>query len=212
MVLQLAAIGYRHSLRSDWLFRDVNLALESREILWLRGPSGSGKSTLLSIASLMRKPTEGSIILGQHKFSKTSSERKCAAMRAKQMGLIMQDSDLVDSLTIRENLELSSTVAGRATNQGASNSLLNELGIKELIDALPSEVSGGQRQRCAIARAIVKHPKLILADEPTSALDPENRDRALSLLQYYCRRNDAASIIVSHDSATQNIATRILDL
>ncbi|MGJ4161338.1 ABC transporter ATP-binding protein [Corynebacterium macclintockiae] len=212
MVLHVDSLGFRHGLREDWLFRGINLTLKPGELVWLRGASGSGKSTLLSIVSLLRSPTEGSLTLGGETFSKKTSERKRSAMRAKYIGLILQDSDLVDSLTVNENLQLSSTVSRHLSDQSTRMAVLNELGVQQLSDAFPTEISGGQRQRCAVARALIKDPKLILADEPTSALDPENRNRVLTLIQSYCIQNGAAAIIASHDAATQDVATRILDL
>lgn len=212
MLLQIDSLGFRHGLREDWLFRGINLTLKPGELVWLRGASGSGKSTLLSIVSLLRSPTEGALTLGGETFSRKTSERKRSAARAKYIGLILQDSDLVDSLTINENLQLSSSVSGHLSDRSTGMSVLNELGVPQLSDAFPTEISGGQRQRCAVARALIKSPKLILADEPTSALDPENRNRVLKLIESYCMQNGAAGIIVSHDAATEDVATRILDL
>jgi putative ABC transport system ATP-binding protein len=212
IMITVENLGFRYSRRADWIFRNISFDLEDGTVLWVRGPSGSGKSTLLSVLSLMEKPAEGRVRLFGDVVAGKGGKGNADAIRARDLGLVFQDSDLVSALTVRENIELACSLAAVHPGRGDIGQMLAALGVGNIVDAWPAEISGGQRQRAAMVRALAGKPGFLLADEPTSALDPDNAVKLLKLVRRYVTRSGAVAVIVSHDDRTGGIADRVLDL
>ena len=152
--------------------KNVNFTVEEGEYVAVMGESGSGKTTLLNILAALDKPTAGSVILDGQDLSKIK-ESQIAAFRRDNLGFVFQDFNLVDTFSIEDNIYLPLVLAGKSYREmsEAIVPIAAQLGITELLKKYPYEVSGGQKQRAAVARALITSPKLILADEPTGALD-----------------------------------------
>ena len=192
--------------------REINLSVESGELVAIMGPSGSGKSTLLMIAGSLELPTSGDVLVAGAELSRLSSNDR-ARMRRRSIGYVFQDFNLLAGLTAAENvavpLELDGTKAGAARALGVQ--ALEELGMAERADRYPDELSGGERQRVAIARAVVGERQLLLTDEPTGALDSVNGEAVMRLLRAACRRG-VAGVLVTHDPKLASWADRVVFL
>lgn len=175
---------------------DVSIAAGSR--VALVGPSGSGKTTLLHLLAGVLQPTKGAIDFDGRSFSDLGQDSR-ARIRLERFGLVFQFAELVPELTLVENIELPSRIMGRRVDRQRVSATLEHLDILPLADQLPSQVSGGERQRAAVARAILHRPAVILADEPTGALDQANGERVLALLLDASRQSGATLVVVTHD-------------
>lgn len=183
------------------------------EIVAVTGSSGSGKSTLLLCLAGILVPQTGRIaVAGQRLDGAAADER--SSIRRQHLGLVFQFSELVAELTLAENVALPLELLGsrRRAAAAAAHELLEELGIGELAGRYPAQVSGGQAQRAAVARALVHAPAVVLADEPTGALDVENAARVLELLLTAARRRGTAVVLVTHDPLVAARADRAVDL
>jgi hemin transport system ATP-binding protein len=184
------------------------------EIVALVGPSGSGKTTLLSIAGGLLSPTEGTVIVGGHDISDSSS-KELTRFRREEVGFVFQTVNLVPFLTARENVMIAAELAGRSTERAArtrADQLLDELGLTARVRNLPAQLSGGERQRVAIARALMNEPKLILVDEPTSALDTERGRQVMELIVGEVKQRGTAAVIVTHDTRMVRYADRSVEI
>lgn len=163
--------------------RGVSFSVEQGEFVAVMGESGSGKTTLLNILATLDRPTSGSVLL-HGKRLQDIREKDIAAFRREQLGFIFQDFHLLDTFTLRDNAYLPLVLAGMQHGEMEKRiaPIAKQLGIDAILDKYPYEVSGGQKQRAAIARALITDPKLILADEPTGALDSKSADQLLKLL------------------------------
>lgn len=152
--------------------KDVNFSVEQGEYVAIMGESGSGKSTLLNILAALDKPTEGKVFLKEKDLSKVK-EKEMAAFRRNNLGFVFQDFNLLDTFSLKDNIFLPLVLSGTSYREMERRllPLADELGIKNLLEKYPYEVSGGQKQRAAVARAVITQPQLLLADEPTGALD-----------------------------------------
>ena len=190
--------------------QDVNLSVETGELMAVMGPSGSGKSTLLSIAGTLEDPTSGEVMVAGAPVSSMSRNDK-ARLRRRSIGYVFQDFNLLAGLTAAENvslpLELDGTPARRA--RLAAMTALESLDVAERASHYPDELSGGERQRVAIARAIVGDRRLLLADEPSGALDSVNGDAVMRLILAACKRGVSA-VVVTHDAKLASWADRIV--
>ena len=161
---------------------EVSFSVEKGEYVAIMGESGSGKTTLLNILAALDKPTEGEVILGGRPLSGIK-EKDIAAFRRDNLGFVFQDFNLLDTFTLQDNIFLPLVLAGKSSEE--MNRYLRpiaaKLGISELMKKYPYEVSGGQKQRAAVARALINSPELLLADEPTGALDSKATDELLQL-------------------------------
>lgn len=190
---------------------DISLSINEGEFVGIMGPSGAGKTTLLNIISTIDKPTSGAIIVDGDDISKMN-EDKLSIFRRNKLGFIFQDYNLLDSLTIKENIVLPlalqkikyTEIEARLLNVAIS------LGIDSLLSKYPYEVSIGQKQRAAAARAIITNPKLILADEPTGALDSKSSSELLQAMGNLNEKNNATIMMVTHDSFAASYCKRIL--
>ena len=192
---------------------DVSFSVEKGEYVAIMGESGSGKTTLLNILAALDKPTGGSVLLDGHDLSKIK-ESEIAAFRRDHLGFVFQDYNLLDTLTLEENILLAMTLrkGSRKEIQEKCNQMMELLGIDGIKNQFPYEVSGGQKQRCACARALVNEPCLLLADEPTGALDSK---AAQTLLRTFARLNETLQttiFMVTHDAFSASYCSRILFL
>lgn len=182
----------------------VSLRVEAGEFVAVRGPSGCGKSTLLMIAGAMMTPTEGIVrIGGDDVYAMSPTDR--AALRATRIGFVFQMFHLVPYLTVIENVMLASQ-APNATHERAA-SLLAELGLGERVTHKPSALSAGERQRAAVARALINAPGLVLADEPTGNLDPDSAAAVFAALRRY-REGGGTVVTVTHGPTADDYADR----
>ncbi len=191
----------------------VSFTVEKGEFTGIMGPSGFGKTTLLNLLSTIDWVTAGHIYYGDTDITELD-EDALSDFRKENLGFVFQDFNLLDTLTIKENIILAMSLHGKKKKETDEkvNRILKTLGIEEIRDKFPDQVSGGQKQRCACARALINEPRLILADEPTGALDSRS---AQMLLNTFCRMNEelgATILMVTHDAFSASYCKRILFL
>lgn len=190
--------------------KNVCFTVEEGEYVAIMGESGSGKTTLLNILAALDKPTTGKVVLDGQDLS-TVKESQIAAFRRDNLGFVFQEFNLLDTFTIEDNIYLPLVLAGMSHKQMEARltPIAAQLGITELLKKYPYEVSGGQKQRAAVARAIITNPKLVLADEPTGALDSKATDELLAL---FARINAGGRtvLMVTHSVKAASHASRVL--
>jgi putative ABC transport system ATP-binding protein len=193
--------------------QDISLTVNESEFVGIMGPSGSGKTTLLNCISTIDTVSAGHIYLGGTDVTEIK-EKEIARFRRKNLGFIFQDFNLLDTLTISENIALALTINHVPAGQidGLVQEMAAKLNITDILEKYPYQVSGGQKQRCACARAIINKPKLILADEPTGALDSNSSQMLLSTIQNINTELGATILMVTHDAFSASYASRILFL
>lgn len=193
--------------------QDISFSVKEGEFVGIMGASGSGKTTLLNCISTIDTVSAGHIFLDGVDVTEIS-DKNIAKFRRENLGFIFQDFNLLDTLTISENIALALTInkipAGKIDN--LVRDMAGKLNIMDILDKYPYQVSGGQKQRCACARAIINDPKLILADEPTGALDSHSSQMLLSTIQTINEKLGATILMVTHDSFSASYADRILFL
>ena len=187
---------------------DISLSVEKGEFCVLLGPSGSGKSTFLNIVGGLETCEAGSIVINGQEIT-AMKDRELDEYRRRELGFIFQFYNLVPDLTIRENIEVTKHIS---KNPLDVDELLKSLGLWEHRLKSPNQVSGGQQQRCAIGRALVKNPNLLLCDEPTGALDYSTSKEILELLEKVNKTYDTTILVVTHNEAIGEMANRILRL
>ena len=191
--------------------KDISFSVEAGEFLGIMGASGSGKTTLLNCISTIDTVSAGHIFLDGTDITEIKP-KSLARFRRENLGFIFQDFNLLDTLTIHENIALALTI-NKTKKSEIDNKVLDvarELGIEELISKYPYEVSGGQKQRTACARALVTNPKIILADEPTGALDSKSAQMLIEMISNLNKELAATILMVTHDSFTASYCNRIL--
>ena len=191
--------------------RHVNLDVEAGEVVLIMGPSGSGKTTLLLMLGAMLRPTSGSISVDGTSLG-GASERSLPPLRAKHFGFVFQDFNLLSALDALENVELACNLAGVKGREARdrATALLNRLGLAERLHFRPDQLSGGEKQRVALSRALANDPPVILADEPTANLDSGHGREIARLLRQLATDDGRSVVIVSHDDRLKEIADRIL--
>ena len=191
----------------------VSFSVAEGEFLGIMGASGSGKTTLLNMMSTIDRVTAGHIFYGGTDITELN-EDALSDFRKENLGFIFQDFNLLDTLTIEENIILAMSLHGKKKKaiDKKVNEILKILGIDEIRDKFPNQVSGGQKQRCACARALVNEPKLILADEPTGALDSKSAQMLLATLKQMNQDMGATILMVTHDAFSASYCKRILFL
>lgn len=191
--------------------KGINLSVNRGEFIGIMGPSGSGKTSLLNIIATVDKPTTGEIILnGQNPNS--ISQAMLAKFRRKQLGIVFQDFNLLDTLSVRENIALP-MILDKINHKDIETRLqevAKYLGISDLLDKHPYEVSGGEAQRTAIARAVVNKPSLLLADEPTGNLDSKASDDVMSMFAKLNDEECVTTIVVTHDPVAASFCNRVV--
>ncbi|MDD6023334.1 MAG: ABC transporter ATP-binding protein [Oscillospiraceae bacterium] len=190
--------------------RDVNFSVDEGEYVAIMGESGSGKTTLLNILAALDKPTSGTVWLDHRDFSQFD-EKEVAAFRRDNLGFVFQDFNLLDTFTLEDNIYLPLVLAGKSYKEMHERlmPIARKLGISELLKKYPYEVSGGQKQRAAVARALITEPKLLLADEPTGALDSRATDELLELFSQI-NRSGQTILMVTHSVKAASHAGRVL--
>ena len=190
--------------------RNVNLSVDEGEYVAIMGESGSGKTTLLNILAALDKPTSGSVLLEGRDFSKLE-ESEAAEFRRDNLGFVFQEFNLLDTFTLEDNIYLPLVLSGMKHEEMNRRlmPIADILGITELLKKYPYEVSGGQKQRAAVARALVTEPSLILADEPTGALDSKSSDELLRLFGEINRAGQTI-LMVTHSVKAASHASRVL--
>ncbi len=176
----------------------------------LRGTSGSGKTTLLNLIAGVLRADEGRIVLAGHDIT-AMSESERDHVRARHLGYVFQTFNLLQGYSAVENVVLGMVFGGRA-DRGRAEGLLEAVGLKDRMNYRPRQLSVGQQQRVAVARALANDPDLVLADEPTGSLDPRHAQEALDLVRKLCEENDAAMLLVSHDDGILERFDDIRDL
>lgn len=192
----------------------ATLEVGDDEILALVGPSGSGKTTLLSIAGGLLTPSEGTVVVGGEDIS-GHSPTQLTEFRRESVGFVFQSVNLVPFLTARENLVVVNDFGSRRSKKEArarAEKLLDELGLGRRMDNLPPQMSGGERQRVAIGRALMNEPDLVLIDEPTSALDTTLGEQVMELIVSEVKSRSTAAVIVTHDSRMTHYADRTVTI
>ena len=190
------------------VLKGLNLEIEKGEFCVLLGPSGSGKSTLLNIIGGIDAADEGSIIIEGEQLE-GMTEKKLSLYRRKHLGYIFQMYNLIPNLTVRENIEVGAYLSDQSLDV---DELMRTLEIYEHRNKLPNQISGGQQQRTAIGRAIVKNPDILLCDEPTGALDYRTSKEILKLIETVNQKYGNTIIMVTHNDAIKDMADRVVKL
>ena len=193
--------------------KDVSMKVSEGEVLMILGPSGSGKTTLLSMLGCILTPTSGDIYIDGEKISDLP-ENELPKIRKKKIGFVFQSFNLLKSLTAQENVEIALNLNGTRGNEAKTKAreLLTDVGLGKRLSFFPAELSGGEKQRVSIARALANNPKIILADEPTGNLDSKTGQKIGSILQDLAKNNNKSVVIVTHDNRIENLADRIVRL
>ncbi|MCH5227765.1 MAG: ABC transporter ATP-binding protein [Muribaculaceae bacterium] len=191
------------------VLNDISLTFQRGEITSIVGPSGAGKTTLLQIAGTLDRPDEGEVIFQNQDLLKLN-DRKLSKFRNQNLGFIFQFHQLLPEFSALENVALPALIAGKKKKQAFSDAQrwLTELGLGHRLSHRPSELSGGEKQRTAIARALINTPSLVLADEPTGSLDSKNRDEIKKIISELREKYQQSFVIVTHDPEIAEIADR----
>jgi putative ABC transport system ATP-binding protein len=190
---------------------DVSFAIGAGESVAVLGPSGSGKSTLLALMAGLDRPTSGAILY-EGREVQALSEDELALWRRHHVGFVFQSFQLLQHLTARENVLLPLELRGEDGPGRSADELLEQVGLRERAHHYPAQLSGGEQQRIALARAFAARPSLLLADEPTGNLDTRTGQIVLEMLQRLQRRSGTSLVLVTHDPATARLAERRLHL
>lgn len=190
---------------------NVSLEINPGELVLIMGPSGSGKTTLLSMLGGLLRPTQGSIAIDNQDLT-TLSGSQLNTIRALQIGFVFQAFNLLEALTVEENILFPARLkqGGIASARARADKLIQDLGLSHRRNALPNTLSGGEKQRTAIARALINEPRLILADEPTGNLDSQTGQDVMMILHDIARDEGYTVVMVTHDPRVEDIADRIL--
>lgn len=189
---------------------NVNFTVEKGEYVAIMGESGSGKTTLLNILAALDKPTSGDVLLEGQSLA-SLKDRQLSSFRRDNLGFVFQEFNLLDTFSIEDNIYLPLVLAGQSYSEmnGRLRNLAASLGISGILKKYPYEVSGGQKQRAAVARAVITEPKIILADEPTGALDSRATDELLRLFSSI-NQNGQTILMVTHSARAASHAGRVL--
>ncbi|MDO4680633.1 MAG: ABC transporter ATP-binding protein [Aerococcus sp.] len=186
----------------------VSFDIEAGEFVVILGPSGAGKSTVLNILGGMDTPTSGAVWVDGKDIAQMT-DRQRTTYRRNAVGFVFQFYNLIPNLTALENVEMSEQIANQSFN---AEEVLEAVGLAHVSERFPAELSGGEQQRIAIARAIAKNPKLLLCDEPTGALDQETGDAIMALLLEQSRQYQRTVIVITHNQAFTALADRVIEI
>ncbi len=191
---------------------DVSFDVEKGEFLSIVGPSGSGKSTLLSMIGLLDRPTSGSVFIDDKEITK-AKESEVPRLRREKIGFVFQHFNLIPTLTALENVDIAMRFARvpKSERKKRAVELLTQMGLADRMNHKPSELSGGEQQRTAVARALSNHPAIILADEPTGEVDTKTRDIIVKLLKDLSEEGHTI-LVVTHDTAVAQQTERIINM
>ena len=193
--------------------KDIHFTVEKGDYVAIMGESGSGKSTLLNILAMLDKPTEGRVFLNGTDTA-TIKNNQASSFRREKLGFVFQDFLLLDGLTVRENILLPSIIGGTVSSQteNRADQLLDVFGLAHITDKYPAEISGGEKQRTAVARALINQPKMILADEPTGNLDSKSSRAVIDSFMQAKDALEATILMVTHDSYAASFCDRVVIL
>ncbi|MGM7634895.1 ABC transporter ATP-binding protein [Bacillus sp. Hm123] len=203
--------SYGNKFNKQEVLKGIDLNIEKGEFVSIMGASGSGKTTLLNVLSSIDQVSLGNIKINGKEMT-NMKEKQLAEFRKHHLGFIFQDYNLLDTLTVKENILLPLSIM-KVSKQEADQrfqALAMELGIQELKDKYPSEISGGQKQRTSAARAFIHHPSIIFADEPTGALDSKSASDLLNKLSELNQKRQATIIMVTHDPVAASYCSRVI--
>lgn len=189
---------------------DVSFSVQAGEFVAIMGESGSGKTTLLNILATLDRPTQGTVRLNGQNLADVP-DKQLSAFRRQRLGFVFQDFNLLDTFSLQDNIFLPLVLAGKGYKEMSQrlHPIAKKLGITELLAKYPYEVSGGQKQRAAVARALITSPKLVLADEPTGALDSRSTDGLLRIFNDI-NRDGQTILMVTHSTKAASHASRVL--
>lgn len=190
---------------------DINLKVEKGEFVGIMGPSGSGKTTLLNIIATIDEPTAGEVLI-EGNNPHTLSKNNLAKFRRQELGFVFQDFNLLHTLTVEENIVLPLTLDRKRVKEMKERaySIAETLGIKEILNKRTFEISGGQAQRTAVARAMIHEPKLVLADEPTGNLDSKASKDVMEMLTLMNEKQQTTMMLVTHDAQAASYCDRVI--
>ncbi|WP_312474122.1 ABC transporter ATP-binding protein [Neobacillus sp.] len=203
--------SYGNKLNKQEVLKGIDINVEKGEFVSIMGASGSGKTTLLNVLSSIDKVSGGTIKIDGKEMT-AMKEKQLAEFRKHHLGFIFQDYNLLDTLTVKENILLPlsiSKVSKRAADE-MFNAVAGELGIADIKDKYPNEISGGQKQRTSAARAFIHEPSIIFADEPTGALDSKSASDLLNKLSEMNQNRKATIIMVTHDPVAASFSSRVI--
>lgn len=203
--------SYGNRFNRQEVLKGIDITLEEGEFVSIMGASGSGKTTLLNVLSSIDKVTEGNIQINNKEIT-TLKEKQLAEFRKHHLGFIFQEYNLLDTLTVKENILLPLSVAkvSKKIADEKFKAVADELGIFDIKDKYPNQISGGQKQRTSAARAFIHEPSIIFADEPTGALDSKAASDLLNKLSDLNKRRKATIIMVTHDPVAASYCSRII--
>ena len=190
---------------------EIDLSVEKGEFVAIVGASGSGKSTMLHILGSVDKPTAGKVLVDGEDISKLNPT-KSAIFRRRKVGLVYQFYNLIPTLTVRKNILMPLLLDKRKVNEEYFEQVVNQLGIADKLEMMPSQLSGGQQQRVAIARALIYRPAILLADEPTGNLDQKNSKEIIEMLKISNRNLEQTILLITHDEKIALEADRIITI
>ena len=212
MVALLARDLYRfyHAGEEETLaLRGVSLTVDAGEMVAVMGPSGSGKSTLLGCLAGLDEPDGGYVQIGEHRLTRRS-ETERADLRAQYIGMMLQTGNLFDHITVEENMLAPMQLAHKVDHKRINN-LLDMVGLRDKCKALPTQLSGGETARIALAIALAADPTILLADEPTGEVDAETEQQVMQLITRHCESGGAA-VLVTHSDAVAHYANRVIHI
>ena len=192
------------------IIKDVDIYINAGEFVVIMGKSGSGKSTLLGLLAALDYPDSGTVSLAGQMLS-SLEEDALAVIRQQDMGFVFQSFHLLPTLTVAENIAFPLDIA-RRPNQARVDELIDAVDLGHRRHSLPNQLSGGEQQRTAVARALVSHPKIVFADEPTGNLDEQNADQVMQLLLDLRQQVGSALVVVTHDPALAEMADRVITM
>jgi len=202
---------YRRGSETVKALDGVDLDIHAGEMVSILGPSGSGKTTLVNLLSCLDAPTEGSLSVAGHEVA-GRSEDQLAEVRRGTMGFVFQKFYLLPTLTVAENVELPLLFCRRPVNRAATMAVLRQVGLEDRASHRPRELSGGQMQRAAIARALIVEPKILIADEPTGNLDSQNGQAIFTLFRSLVAARSLTLIVTTHNLALGYLSDRVFTL
>lgn|SRR5699024_369320 len=213
MILEANKIhkSYGNKFNKQQVLKGMDLQIEKSEFVTIMGPSGSGKTTLLNVLSTIDRVSQGSIKMEGNELT-TMKEKQLAEFRKHHLGFIFQEYNLLDTLTVKENVLLPLSIKKVSKKEAATTfkTVATELGIYDVKDKYPNEISGGQKQRTSAARAFIHDPSIIFADEPTGALDSKAASDLLNKLSELNQKRAATIVMVTHDPTAASYSSRVI--
>lgn len=205
--------SYGNKFNRTEVLKGIDLNLKKGEFVTIMGASGSGKTTLLNVLSSIDKVTSGHIYIDNFDFT-TLKDKKLADFRKTDLGFIFQEYNLLDTLTVKENIMLPLSIRSMSKSEAENQfeTIASQLGISDLKNKYPSQISGGQAQRTSAARAFIHQPKIIFADEPTGALDSKSASDLLKKLQQLNENLNTSVLMVTHDATAASFSHRVVFL